>query len=323
MNKKLLLVLILFVGVLSVGAQNVSVVSCKYDENDQTANLQGTMVMDQNGEKCALLRIQTTQMGFSFDVGTLGVTKVVQKTGEVWVYVPHGVRRITIRHQQLGTAEYAFPINIERAKTYVVELTTGEVHTVVTHAVTSQYVLFRLTPPNAIVELDGQMLETTDGTAYKRIPFGSYSYRVQAPRYAPEVGTIKVDDPTNKHVVEVKLQPQFTTVTLSSPVSQAEIWVNEQKKGVGQCTIELGYGTYMVECRLAGHRPSQQEVSISAQQANSTITLQAPTPIYGNIDIQSSPADAEVWIGDKKMGTTPTTLQALIGSYKVVLKKSG
>ena len=67
-------------------------------------------------------------------------------------------------------------------------------------SVTSQYVLFKVTPNNAMVELDGQMLEVVDGTTTKRMPFGTYSYRVQAPRHAVKTGTIVVNDPKNKRL---------------------------------------------------------------------------------------------------------------------------
>ena len=90
--------------------------SFEYNETDVTANLGENIVLDNDGEKCALLRIETTQTGFEFDVGRLGVQKVAYKTAEVWVYVPQGVRFITIRHKQLGQSEkYTFPFRLEAA----------------------------------------------------------------------------------------------------------------------------------------------------------------------------------------------------------------
>ena len=105
-------------------AQHISVESFEPAPTDLAANLKGTMRSDQNGNTCALIRIQTTQKGFSFEVGSLGVWDVDDnKVGEVWVWVPAGVKRISIRHQQLGTLEnYKFPVNIEKAKTYVMKL---------------------------------------------------------------------------------------------------------------------------------------------------------------------------------------------------------
>lgn len=188
---------------------------------------------------------------------------------------------------------------------------------------TSQYVLFKVTPNNAMVELDGQMLEVVDGTTTKRMPFGAYSYRVQAPRHAVKSGTIVVNDPKNKQIVNISLEPQYVNAKFSV-ANNAEIWIDEQKRGIGTCTLELGFGIYMVECRLPGHKSSQQEIQIDRNSATGTITLTPPTPVYGSVDINSTPAEAEIWIDGKKVGTTPMFLsECLIGKHEILLKKSG
>ena len=71
--------LILLALTLSLAAQNISVASFTLDEKDLTANLSGTIVEDQNGQKCALLRIQTTEKGFTFDVGVLKIAFPIRK----------------------------------------------------------------------------------------------------------------------------------------------------------------------------------------------------------------------------------------------------
>ncbi len=190
-------------------------------------------------------------------------------------------------------------------------------------SVTSQYVLFKVNPNNAMVELDGQILEAVDGTTTKRMPFGTYSYKVQAPRHAVKSGTIVVNDPKNKHIVNISLEPQYVNARFYV-ANNAEIWIDEQKRGIGTCTLELGYGTYLVECRLHGHKSSQQEVLIGRGSDNGVITLTPPTPIYGSVDINSTPADAEVWMDGKKVGTTPMFLsECLVGKHEILLKKSG
>lgn len=88
------------------------------------------MLADQNGEKCAIIKVKTTEKGFTFDIGSLAVQKVdYNHTAEIWVYVPHGAKKITIAHPQLGEVSYDFPIPIERGKTYIMKLTTNTVVT--------------------------------------------------------------------------------------------------------------------------------------------------------------------------------------------------
>lgn len=304
-------------------AQNISVASFEQRLQDLDANMQGTMKLDQNGEVCAIIKVQTTATGLSFNVGSLGIIATEQKVGEVWVYVPHGIRRIKIFHQQFGNVEYSIPIPVEAARTYELKLTTGRVQTIVEEAVTSQYVLFNVEPKNAVIEFDDQILDVTDGTARKRMPFGSYTYRVQAARHYPEVGNVKVNDPQNKHVVTVKLKPAFSSVTFKAS-DDAEVWVNGEKKGIGEWTGELGYESVLVECRKANHRTTRREIAITAEMAGQTVTLDAPQPILGSVDFDSTPADADIYVDDTKVGTTPMFLpKHIIGEHKVRFSRSG
>lgn len=323
MFRRYFLLTLILIFALASRAQVVSVSSFVLNEKDLTANQHGTTVYDQNGEKCALIKIFTTETGFTFDVGSLGVAKTEQKVGEIWVYVPHGIKKINLSHPILQRLEYSISIPIVKARTYEMRLTSDEVKTIIKRTVRSQYVLFKVSPQDALVELDGQTLAVTDGTATKRMPFGTYSYKVQAPRHAVKSGTIVVNDPKNKHIVNISLEPQYVNARFSV-ANNAEIWIDEQKRGTGSCTLELGFGIYMVECRLPGHKPSQQEIQIDRNSATGTITLTPPIPVYGSVDINTIPAEAEIWIDGKQVGTTPMFLsECLVGRHEILLKKSG
>ena len=115
--KKILSILILTLSCIAgVQAQELAVQSFVLAETDLTANTPGTIVKDQNGNVCALIKVETTQKGFTFDVGVLGVMSVVEQPGEIWVYVPFGVRKITVQHPQLGVLrDYQIPCAIKRA----------------------------------------------------------------------------------------------------------------------------------------------------------------------------------------------------------------
>ena len=163
---RLLAFIALMLWALSSNAQ-ISVASFQLLENDMTANTAGTMKEDQNGSTCALIKVVTSETGFNFDVGMLGVTATEQHTGEIWVYVPEKVRFITIAHQQLGTLrQYALPQQVASGRTYEMRLTTGKVRTIVEDAQTDQFVVFRVRPADAIRAGDGEPLALdTDGSA--------------------------------------------------------------------------------------------------------------------------------------------------------------
>ena len=192
--------------VIVMQAQNLAVQSFRMDETDLTANTAGTTVIDQNGNKCALIKVETTLKGFTFDAGTLGVVKTENHVGEVWVYVPEGVKRLSIFHEDyMPIRDYDLGMMLRRARTYVLRLSASQ-QQAAEETPTSQFVIFQVSPANATIELNGETLPVHNGSATKMMPFGSYDYRVQAPDYMPQAGKVVVDDPQQPHVVSALLR---------------------------------------------------------------------------------------------------------------------
>jgi len=82
-------------------------------------------MIDQNGKKAALIKVNTVETDFDFDVGMMGVVAVKQEIGEIWVYVPEKVQHITIRHKKFGVIRnYKFEIPVESAVVYELVLNT-------------------------------------------------------------------------------------------------------------------------------------------------------------------------------------------------------
>jgi len=400
MRKFLLIHLLLLLAITSFG-QNFSVTSFRYDETDMTANMAGTTVLDQNGNKCALIKVETTQTGFSFDPGVLGVMATQQKAGEIWVYVPQGVKRLTISHSKLGILrDYDLGLSLQSARTYILKLAAANVITIVEEQVKMQYLVFKLTPPNSFVTITGpdqkQTVLQTDGEgiARKYLNFGTYTYSVQAEDYHTLTGTVKIDNPDDKHVLTLSLFPAFGyltipntgtlygatvsldskligptpinsyrvpsgshAITISRPkyspifsdvtiedgktmifdrqpvanfaplsiigVEGSEIWINGNLAGQSPWTGDLEYGPYKIECRKQNHRTSFKSFEFTSGFATA-ITLDAPTPIYGSLNIDSTPADAVISIDGKSYGETPIVInKLLIGPHELRLSRTG
>lgn len=326
MNIKSLSITIIFFVACSISAisQNISVSSFKLLDTDLTANTKGTSELDQNGETSALIKIVTTETGFSFDCGMLGIVKTKQTPGEIWVYLPRGAQKITIKHPQLGILrDYYFPISIEGARTYEMFLTTGTVSTIVKQARTTQYVVFNLNPKNSIVELNGELLPTEDGVATKVVKFGTYEYQVRAPDHLSEKGTIEVKDPNKKAIVNITLKPNFSPVSIITD-DQSEIWINGEQKGIGKWTGNLGAGLYEFEAKREGYRSTVITKEIFASQDLIKIKIDSPKPVLGEVNINSVPALAELKIDDNIVGETPfISSKILIGKHLIRISKKG
>lgn len=270
----LLLVFAFLLPWATVQAQ-IAVAEFYLDETDQVANEEPTEVFDQNGYRCAIIKVETTQTGFSFDVGSLGVTKTVQQKGEIWVYVPFGVKHITIGHEHLGILRnYYFPIPIEKARVYIMRLTTGTMRVEVEEAPTQQYVVFKVEPKEAVVEFDGSILEVVDGTAMVRVPFGKYNYRVQAKDYHLDVGRLEVSDTKNKVVKEVRLSPAFGFLALEGGkgADGAAVYVDNAPAGsLPLAPLKLASGRHNVKIARPLYHPFEQTVEI---QDGQTLSVQ-------------------------------------------------
>lgn len=380
-------------GVLS--AQNISVKSFRLLETDLTANTAGTMKRDQNNEVSALIKVVTTETGFAFDGGMLGIVGTEQRTGEIWVYVPQKSRKITLSHQKLGVLrDYYYPVPVEAGRTYEMVLTTGKVTTIVQESAGGQYLVMTVTPANAEVSIDDVPVEVADGVVLTLLKYGRHTYRVSAALHEPTMGQFEIgnakkelsvallpaygvlqvdSDPSGAEVyidgdyqsagttpftskwlspgkhtlqfkmpvyktrtmevvvpgngttqpVEAMLQPNFAEVSVSAP-GDAEIYINNELKGVGRWSGRLNAGLYTVEARKASHYSSSQSVEVVAGDKR-TVTLSAPVPRYGSLNISTRPIGATVSVdGTALTGTTPNIYaDILIGEHTLTVTKPG
>ena len=321
--RKIISIVMMVAAWMGVASQSLSVTDFKPLPNDLTANMAGTQVKDQNGEVAALIKVVTTQTGFTFEGGMAGIVKTQQRTGEIWVYVPHGIKKITILHQALGVLrDYYFPCAIEAACTYEMTLASGEVRTVVTQDAGASYLVLSVTPKKASVYVDGGMLDGDGSGDYMvALPYGEHQYRVEAGGYMPEAGVVQIGK--EKSVLNISLKSALATLTIATTTAGTEIFVNDKRMGTGSWSGSLGAGTYILEGRLAGYRSQKTSVTL-AKQDEKSVTLPALEAMYGMLNVSYKPVGAEVWVDGKKLGTSPDIFNnVLVGTHKVEIKKDG
>jgi formylglycine-generating enzyme required for sulfatase activity len=155
-------------------------------------------------------------------------------------------------------------------------------------------------------------------------PLASGPHTVMAVKslYQSQEQTVMVQDGQTHRVIP-SMTADYATVTFTV-ANQAEIWVNGERKGVGQWTGDLASGEYMVETRLTNHRSASSSKHISSSPSRQTIALDAPMPIYGKVIITSTPSMADIYLDDKLVGQTPLILQeCLIGKHNIRVSKNG
>ena len=115
MMKKILCTIILLWLLVPGWAQEFKVASFRLLPNDITAWV--NPVRDLNDEACALIKVVGNR-DFAFST-PLGIVQRKNEVGEIWLYVPNGTRKITIKHPRWGVLrDYKFPVILESRLTY-------------------------------------------------------------------------------------------------------------------------------------------------------------------------------------------------------------
>ena len=171
---------------MSANADGLSVVSFRLLETDLTANTYGTQKLDQNGEKAALIRIVTTERGFAFEGGSLGIVGTEVKNGEIWLYVPRHAQKLTISHKSFGVLrDYFYPISIQGGRTYEMLLDIG----------IGRYVTITTSQAQSDVTIDG-VLEGKSPIYNKYLTYGKHTVIAQRDLYegTKTINIVPTDD---------------------------------------------------------------------------------------------------------------------------------
>ena len=303
-----------------VGSQNIAVKSFKKASNDMTARVTHPLT-DQNGEKCALIKMVTTEKGFVFEGDMMGITKTEYKTGEYWIYLPNGARRITIKHNQLGILRnYVYPIPIKEAMVYIMELTTGKVVTTVVNAeIPMQWLALGSTPDGADLYLNDKLVGTTPFS--KKLQVGEYRYRLEKYMYHNAAGIVNITK-DKKVVQNIEMKPNFGYAKISTtPENGAKIEIDGKPlNGVTPFTTDrLLSGKHVVKVKMPMYSTKTVDLEITnGQTKDLVIPLDAN---FAEVTIETTPG-ADIYVDDEYKSTGTYTGRLMEGLHSISAKKS-
>lgn len=305
-----------------LSAQNISVKSFRLLETDLTANTAGTMKRDQNNEVAALIKIVTTETGFSFEGSSLGFVATKQTPGEIWLYVPRKSRKVTIKHATLGVLrDYYYPLSIEAGRTYEMVLVTGRVTTVVQEDAGGQYVAMTVSPTNAEVYIDETLVESAGGVLSKLLKYGKHTYRISAPLYEPEMGQFEITS-QGRTDLQVSLRPAYGQLQITSEPSGAQVYIDGDYKPAGTTpftTERLPKGSHTLQFKLGSYKPLTEKVVISGDGSVQTKAV-ALAPNFAEVSV-SVPDEAEIFINEESKGTGKWSGRLNTGMYTIEARK--
>ena len=154
-----------------------------------------------------------------------------------------------------------------------------------------------------------------------KLKSGTYTLKAVKEMYKTSEKTIVIKDNETKNE-EMVMIANFSIVTITTD-SQSDIYVDEQFVGKGKWSGRLLEGTHFIEAKKTNHKTSSKNVNIVLGK-NENVEMKAPEPIFGHLDINTDPMDADIYIDGKHYGTTPNVISdLLIGNHELRLEKKG
>jgi formylglycine-generating enzyme required for sulfatase activity len=321
MKRVLILILLLFL-VFTLPAQQIAVRSFRSLSNDLDARASFPKI-DKNGEKAALIKIVTTEIGFEFDGGMIGIVAVIPKTSEIWLYIPRGSKVVTIKHPKLGLLRnYPYPQSIEAGEVYEMVLTTGKViSTVEEQAIESQWLIINTEPSGADVYINDKPAGKT--TYQSELPVGKYNWRVSKELYLTEAGIAELLPGAGRQEVNVKMKPNFGRINITTaPENGASVSLNDIAIGkVTPCTIEMvKSGDHILSLSRDEYETTTQRFTLTAGETKQVAVNMNPT--FAEVTVKSEPV-ADIYINSqyKAKATWQGRLTPGIYTFEAKLEK--
>ena len=224
---------------------------------------------------------------------------------------------------KLKSGSYTYRVEMPLYHTEAGKIEIGDVKNELTVKLKPAFGIANITTTpesGATILIDGKEQSELTPCESEKLASGEHIVQVVKEMYQPTSRKITIIDEQIMPLNFV-LQPNFAEITINVPTN-AQVMINNQQKGTGTWNGRLNPGIYSLEVRLDKHRTVKQDVELFIGDKK-TFDLQ-PTPIYGSLDIMTTPAGANIIINGDRYGTTPNTInKLLIGNYQVQLIKNG
>ena len=222
--------------------------------------------------------------------------------------------------QPYGTYSYRIERPNYHSSSGAIELNTGRWEKKITLQPAFGAISVKCNIAGATVLLDGKATGQNAPCTLQEVVSGHHTITLQLEKYAPRQENVVVEDGKTA-TLDISLDARFATIAITS-LEGAQIFCNGKQVGTTKINEDMMEGYYDIEVKLNHHKAVTKQIQVTAGQSQQ-ITLN-PIPIYGSLDITSTPRDADITIDGKLFGKTPITVEQLLeGEHTVIISKDG
>jgi formylglycine-generating enzyme required for sulfatase activity len=175
-------------------------------------------------------------------------------------------------------------------------------------------------PAGAEVFVDGQSRGTTP--VQLELDAGERALEARLAGHNAWQGSVRVEADVAQALPLVTLSPADGRVELRSAPSEASVNVNGEFRGRTPLSLRLNPGrAHQIVVTKPGYEDAVRELSVAADSGRQLeIELVAQ---YGEVAIQSEPANAAIWVDEQLAGTTPSTLKLTALGHRIEVRQEG
>ncbi|MDP8210835.1 MAG: PEGA domain-containing protein [Candidatus Stygibacter australis] len=262
---------------------------------------------DFSGNPCALVKINTDLLPFSGIESNRTPVDIVNRTGEVWVYLSPGDQRLYFEKEDFARFTYYIPVTLESNIVYTMTIMAKGLIQEVENVVT---LTFSLNVESVVISREGKAPITASSTiAPFRLPRGIYNFTFEKQGYKTFTKEVNLQD---DQAIDITLEAGSSVVSFSSPgivtiesePTGAEVELNGQKVGVTPYQGSHYAGEYTLTLRKDLYHPTSKTFSLNKGE-----TLDIPReklkPRFGYWQVSSEPTGAAIYLDEKFLGKTP------------------
>ncbi len=307
-----------------VEVKKLEVKDFRLDPKDHTACRKATAKRDANGKKCAVIKVND---GAKASYQSAGATEVTAQPN--LIYVSAKEESVVISDSTINSSvEYRFAAPLKAGKTYVMDVevvvendTIPDVAPVVVPE--QQFVLFTVTPEQAIIELGTEVIKVRGGEAQELLNVGDYKYKVSAKGFYPEEGEFTLTD-TAKLEIPVTLREAngwIKVIDKDEEITGAAVYVDDEF--VGNAPLVYGKLTSGEHKLLVAKEQYSNAIGTVTVADNDTlIVCPCLRPNFSAVTLKTAP-NAEIWANGEWKGTGTWTGKLLAGVYNFEAREQG
>lgn len=208
---------------------------------------------------------------------------------------------------------------VVRFLSYAGSIVVGVLILTIAYVFTAKTLLISVEPTPDHIELTGKIWPLKIKGRYLVQP-GEYELDITKPGYYSIQKEIKVTkQQTQTLSFSLKKKPGFLSIS-SMPKDGVQIFINDKDYNFTPIDkLELAAGTYSLKATAERYQPYTTQLIIEGKEKHQALNIEL-LPNWSEVNINSDPPGAKIWIDGENKGLTPLSIDLLAGKYNLELR---